>query len=335
MNIFLTMPHRLVRSAMLVALVSPTLLIQTAHGHEYTALIKAKKYAEVERAINTKLAVEPNNPDALVAKTDLIIKEGKVSRLDEGVKIAEQCIAHNPKNSECHEALGSVLGVKAEKGGMMSAMGSLGKIRDSLKKAVELDPQNFRAISSLITFYLEVPGLMGGSTSKAKDLIAEAHKVSPAAAGVFQATLDLKEEHIEKARTGALAINVNAAPKLAELQNDVLIQIGLAYVREKQFVEAEKMFREVTQRFPDSSNAYLGLGRALQEQGKNKEALPQLEKSLNLDASASAFYRLGKVLQALGEKGKAVTAFEKSLSFTPELGKKTRADAEEQLKMLK
>jgi len=65
--------------------------------------------------LNSKLATEPNNADALLAKVDLILSEAKVSRFDEALKYAEQCAASHPRNSACHEAIGNVLGVKAEK----------------------------------------------------------------------------------------------------------------------------------------------------------------------------------------------------------------------------
>ena len=323
------------RSALLALLLTSVFGMQSAHGHEYSALIKAKKYAEVERAISSKLSVEANHADALLAKIDLILIEAKVSRLDEGVKIAEQCIANHPKNSECHEALGNVLGTKAEKGGMMSAVSSLTKIRDSFKKAIELDPKNFNAASSLMTFYLEVPGLMGGSNSKAKDLILEAQKLNPEVAKLLQAKFDLKDENINKARTGALAVNASANPAATQLQPGILVEIGTAFIKEKKFADAEKMFRDMAQRYPDSSSAFLGLGRSLQEQGKLKEALPQLEKSFSIDATAAVLYRLGKTWQALGDKPKAISSFEKALAFTPLLNPKARSDAEEQLKTLK
>lgn len=309
--------------------------MQAAIAHEYSTLIKAKKYAEVERAIATKLTTDANYADALVAKVDLILIEGKVARLDEGVKLAEQCIANNPKNSECHEALGNVLGTKAEKGGVMAGISSIGKIRDAFKKAIELDPKNFSAANSLMTFYLEVPGLMGGSNSKAKEVIAETQKLSPAAASLLQAKFDLKDEKLEKAKSAVLAVNSAGNPVIAQLQNDIAIEIAQTFVKDKKFLDAEKMFRDIVQRFPDSSAAYLGLGRSLQEQGKAKDALPHLEKSLSIDVTGAAYYRLGKTWQALGDKNKAITFFEKALAFTPALGTKTRADAEEQLKLLK
>lgn len=325
----------IVRSAMLASLLAPLFAMQSAQANDYSALIKAKKYAEAERAISAKLAVEMTNPDALAAKTDLILSEGKVSRLDEAVSIAEKCIASNPKSSVCHEALGNSLGVKADKGGMMSGVASLGKIRDAFKKAIELDPKNFTAAYSLMTFYMDVPGLLGGSNSKAKELIEQTKLVSPAAASLFQAKFDAKDGNIAKARANALAVNVSGAPMIAQLQHDLLIQIGIALIGEKKFVESENLFKEVAQRFPESSDAYLGQGRSLQELGKHKEAIIQLEKSIAIHASSAAFYRIGKASQALNDKVKAIAAYEKALSLTPELGKKSRADAEDQLKALK
>jgi tetratricopeptide (TPR) repeat protein len=329
------MRHAIMVSLLLTPLLTSVLVTQSAQAHEYSALIKAKKYAEAERAISSKLATDANYADALVAKVDLILIAGKVTQLDEGVKLAEQCITNNPKNSECHEALGNVLGIKAEKGGMMAGISSLGKIRDAFKKALALDPKNFNAANSLMTFYLEVPGLIGGSNSKAKDVIAETQKVSPAAANLLQAKFDLKDEELEKAKNGVLAVNSSGNPVIAQLQNEIAIDIAQTFVKEKKFLDAEKMFREVIQRFPDSAVAHLGLGRSLQEQGKAKEALPHLEKSLSMENTGAALYRLGKTWQALGDKTKAISFFEKALAFTPALSVKTRADAEEQIKLLK
>lgn len=318
-----------------LTLLAASACFSSVYAHEYEALMKAKKYAEVEKAVATKLSTEANNPDALVAKTELILVEGKESRLDEAVKIAEQCIANNPKNSECHESLGNVLGTKAMRGGVMSAITYVGKIRDAFKKAIELDPNNFSARSSLMQFYLQAPGFVGGGTDKAKALIIETIKFSPAAGALLQASLDLYEDNFDRASSTALAVNTANAEPLAKHQRNVLSNIGHALVNNKKMQEAEKIFRELCNRFPESALGFYGMGKVLLEQGKAKDAIPHFEKSVVLDASANAFYRIGKAWQNLGDKVKAIAAFEKALSFKPELAKKTRADAEEQLKALK
>lgn len=305
--------------------------LQPVNAHEYTVLIDAKKYAEVETAVVAKLAIEPNNADALVANIDLILLGGNVKRFDDAANMAEQCIAHNPKNSECHESLGNVLGSKAEKGDMMDAVGSLGTIRDAFKTAIDLDPANYNATVSLLGFYLEVPGLMGGSASSAKKLIRTTHQTNPEAAKLLQAKFDLYDEAFEKASTGALAVKTENSPTLAKLQRDLLVEIGLTLNREKQFSAAEKVFLAVVQRHPDAAPAHLGLGRSLLEQSKPQAALLSLDKSLQINTTAAVFYRLGQTWQALGDNTKAESFYKQALAFSPALPTKARADAEVQL----
>jgi len=60
------------RSGILALLLTSVFSMQSANGHEYTSLIKAKKYAEVERAVSSKLASNANDADALLARIDLI-----------------------------------------------------------------------------------------------------------------------------------------------------------------------------------------------------------------------------------------------------------------------
>ena len=40
-------------------------------AHDYTGLIRAEKFTEVERLVNAKLAQDPGNHDALIAKVEL------------------------------------------------------------------------------------------------------------------------------------------------------------------------------------------------------------------------------------------------------------------------
>jgi tetratricopeptide (TPR) repeat protein len=323
------------QSVLYAFLLKAMLSALSVSAHEYTALIDAKKYAEVETAVAAKLAIEPNNADALVASIDLILHEGNIKRFDGAIKMAEQCIQHNPNSSACHESLGNVLGSKAAKGDLMDAVGSLSTIRDSFKTAIELDPTNYNAAVSLMSFYLEVPGLMGGSTSSAKKLIRSTEKSNPDAAKLLQAKFDLYDENFEQASSDALAVDARDNTVIAKLQRDLLVEIGLTLNREKQFVDAEKVFLAIIPRHPDAVPAYLGLGRALLEQGKAQEALGHLEHSFSLNPTAVALYRLGQTWQALGDNRKAASCFEQALGFTPELSEKAREDAQAQLHILK
>ncbi len=323
------------RSCILTAAVALICATQSIAAHEYSAQIKAKKYAEVERDANMKLLADPGNADALIAKTELILIEGNENRLDEGRKLAEQCIAAHPKNSECHETLGNVLGSKVMSGGMMSAMRYASTMLNSFQKAVELDPRNFSARSSLLQYYLQAPAIAGGGKDHAQALIAQTAQMSNAAGTLLQASFDMSEDRWAQAEAAALSVNPAGSVSLSDMQLGVLVSLGHRYIREKKYPDSKRVFTVISQRYPERSEGAYGMGRALQEQGQQKEAIPYFETVVATDASAPAYYRIGQCFQASGEKLKAIGAFETALKFKPELRKKMRADAQEQLKLLK
>ncbi|MFZ6842992.1 tetratricopeptide repeat protein [Undibacterium sp. RuTC16W] len=308
---------------------------QTAFANDYSALFKAKKYDEVERLASTKLRTEPNNPDALLAKIDLILMENKESRLDDASKLAEQCISANPSNSECQESLGKVLGTKAMMGGIMSAIGYATKIRDAFQKAVELDPKNFSARDGLLQFYMQAPGIAGGGKGKAQNFINETAKISPAASALMQAKLDLSDEKFARAESSALSVNVSGSDMLSDMQRGVLQNIGGLYVQQKKYTEATRIFQEIQQRFPDKDTGAYGMARTLQEQGLHKDALSYFEKALAVETHAHTYYRMAQCWQAISDKVKAIASFEKALNFKPQLQKRMKEDAETQLKTLR
>ncbi|MCH8617757.1 tetratricopeptide repeat protein [Undibacterium sp. TS12] len=322
-------------SPALIASSFALLLTQTAGAHEYDALMKAKKYAEAEKAATAKLSSDANNMDALLVKAELILAEGKTDKLDDAAKYAEQCIAAHPQSSECHEMLGNVLGSKATSGGMLAAMSYAGKIRDAFLKAVELDPKNYSARSSLLQYYLMAPAIAGGGKSKAQNLVIETAKINAAAGSLLQASLDLSDDKFSSAETAALSAIPGSNETLGKMQRNTLYGIGAKYVQQKKFSDAERVFGELQQRFPDKNLGAFGMGRSLQEQGKHKEAIAWYEKAQTLDSSAGVFYRLAQCQQAVNDKNKAISNFEKALSYKPGLSKKLRDDAEDQLKALK
>lgn len=319
----------------LLASMIAMLMTPAVSAHEYEALMKAKKYAEAEKAANAKLSTDANNAGALQVKAELILVEGKTDKLDDAAKYAEQCISAHQQLSECHETLGNVLGTKATAGSMFAAMSYAGKIRDAYLKAVELDPKNFSARSSLLQFYLLAPAIAGGGKSKAQNLVIETAKINSAAGNLLQANIDLKDEKFANAETSALSAIPGDIESLSRLQRGVLFNIGASYVQQKKFADAERMFGELQQRYPDKYQGAFGMGRSLQEQGKHKEAYSWFEKAQTLESNAAIYYRLAQCLQAMSDKPKAISYFEKALSYKPSLNKKMRADAEDQLKALK
>ena len=306
-----------------------------AQSDEYEELFKAKKYAEIEKLANSKLASNPNLASALVAKINVILSSNADSRFDEAQKIAEQCIKTNPSNSECHESLGSILGTNAMRKGVMSSLGSAGTIRDSFKKAIELDPKNYSARNSLLQFYLQAPGIAGGSNSKARDLISDTQKVNPAIATILQARYDIYKEDFSKAQNSLLALKTAEQDEAFKMQRGTLIQISNKLIAEKEYANAQKLLLELDKRYPNNLGVNYAFGRLYQEQGNNKDALGYFEKANTIEANAYTFHRLAKAYAALNDKVKAIQNLEKALQFSPSLDKTELSNAQNLLKQLK
>ena len=318
-----------------LATLSLLLAAPAASANEYATLIKAKKYPEAERAASARLAKEPTNVDALLGKIDAIMAVGTESRIGEAVKLSQQCIDAHPGVARCRLALGQSLGWKAMTGGVMSALGYAGDMREAFKKAVELDPNNMDARFSLLQFYMMAPAIMGGGTGKAETLAAHTAALSADGGKIMVAMLDAAAGRAAKAEAAAMALRPGADNDINERQEALLVNIGAKYLSDKKFQDAERVLREALKRFPDSESAPFAIVRVQQEQGKHREAVAGLEQLLVKQSRARLHYRLGQSLQALGDKTRAASAFEKALALKTGLSGKQLSDAQSQLSALK
>ncbi len=301
----------------------------------YANLLRARKFVDLERLANESLGQNASDVAALLAKSNAILGANQHNRLDEAASLAERCIAAAPQYSNCHEALGNALGVKAMVGGMLSAMGFVGQIRDSFKTAVDLNAANHSARFSLMQFYMAAPSIVGGGVGKARQLVADTQKTQPDAAQLLQAAIDVGDKQWAKAEAVALAANTSASGDLADQQRNLLLTVGSGYVNDKKFGDGQRVFLAMQKRFPDSEWPSYGLGRVAQEQGKLAEAIVLFDQALAVRSSAVAWFRKGQAFEAMGDKAKAVLAFETAVAHKPALGKSQLADAKERIKQLK
>ena len=307
---------------------------QAIAADEYHALLKDRKFAEVEKAATAKLAKDPADATAMIARTKAILG-ARDGRFDDAATQAEKCIATHPDNAGCHTALGKALGMKAVAGGITSAIGYAGKIRDSFKRAVELNPRDYEARFALLDYYMMAPFIVGGGDGKAKALARDTVSLNPEAAKLMTVSLDLKEENIAKAEAGALALKPGNDDAIEQRHEEQLMAVGITHLSEKKYSDATRVLGEAQKRYPDSPTIAYAVARVHQEQGKHREALAILDQVVTKTPLPHVHYRMAKSLQAIGDKSKATAAFEKALSFKTGLAKTMRADAEEQLKALK
>lgn len=74
---------------------------------------------------------------------------------------------------------GGALGMKATKVNKFKALGMIGEIRTSFEKAIVLNPKHIEARWALVIYYIQLPGIVGGSEAKALKYSNELLKLSP------------------------------------------------------------------------------------------------------------------------------------------------------------
>jgi len=101
---------------------------------------------------------------------------------DRGIRACEQASKLDPQAGLYQLWLGRAYGEKANRSNMLSAARLAKKVRESFERAVELDATNWKARADLAEFYVEAPGVMGGSKEKALQEAAAIAPLNPAMA---------------------------------------------------------------------------------------------------------------------------------------------------------
>lgn len=94
----------------------------------------------------------------------------KNGEFEAAVEEFSKAISQSPKDSRYHHWLAKTYGEMAETSGWLKAIRLAGKSKNSLKRAIELDPENIRALTDLMRYYQEAPMFLGGSNKKAKEI---------------------------------------------------------------------------------------------------------------------------------------------------------------------
>ena len=98
-------------------------------------------------------------------------------KFDAAVEKFSKAITQSPNDSRYHHWLAKTYGELAEISGWLKAMRLAGKSKESLKRAIELDPENIRALTDLMRYYQEAPMFLGGSNKKAKEISIQLEKL--------------------------------------------------------------------------------------------------------------------------------------------------------------
>ncbi|MBL7996584.1 tetratricopeptide repeat protein [bacterium] len=159
-------------------------------------LFEQRKYNKVKEMLTP---VGEKDPDFAAAQYYL----GRIA-LDEkensdAIDFFEEAVNANDKVADYHHWLGNAYRNKALTSNPLVGAMLAPKIRKAWEKAAALDAKNIDARISLIGYYTEAPGFMGGSTDKAKEAANQLIKLDPAIGHREMGEIYMVEKNYEKA----------------------------------------------------------------------------------------------------------------------------------------
>ncbi len=127
-------------------------------------LIENKKFAKAELEIKSYLDSLPNDIEAIELFGDTF---GHQKKWDEAIVQYKKLVDKASNNANYQYKYGGALGMKALSVSKFKALGIIGDVKKAFLKAAELDPNHIDARWALVELYMSLPGIVGGSKSKA------------------------------------------------------------------------------------------------------------------------------------------------------------------------
>lgn len=277
------------------------------------ALADAERYSDLERAAREHAARQPASVDAAVAMALVAADRREPKGLEAAADGARQCTQAQPQAAGCHYALGMVQAMRATQQGMMAALRLAGEVRQSLQRALELEPLLYPARELLMTYYLAAPSMAGGGIDKARALVDAAAALQPDHARLLRSALLAKESRFADAEREIAALKPAADAGFANGLRNAIANLAFAHVSDGRAQQSVPLFERLVHEFPRQAAGPYGLGRAMLALGKPDEAVRLMERARTMDGAdrLPIDHRLGEALIAAGNKPAARIALQR------------------------
>lgn len=193
------------------------------------------------------------------------------SQIKKAVESMEKAVKLDARNAEYHYLLGMAYARYINEVGMFSKLGVARKMKKSWLAAADCDKNHKDSQIAVIGFYLNAPGVAGGSIEEAAKQLTLLKQRYPDETFSMEGLLaEKKEEHIEAEKAYRKTVEKNPTPRN-------LFGLASYLSREKQFDEAAKLFKEYLARdlsWNDHSKASANymLGSIFADKKMNAEA---------------------------------------------------------------
>lgn len=142
----------------------PILVWSQSNFKQGEKLFKEEKYDAAQDVFESILKTNPTDLKTIEYLGDIA---GQSKLWDIALTYYKKLKNLNPSEANCYYKYGGALGMKAKESNKFKALGMIDEIKDSFEKAISLNPKHIESRWALIELYIQLPGIVGGSESKA------------------------------------------------------------------------------------------------------------------------------------------------------------------------
>ena len=157
-------------------LLYPLLIWSQSDYSKAEKLFEAGKYDQARPVFESFIKENPSHLKTLEYLGDI---EGHQKSWDKAIVYYQKLKQLKPSEANYYFKYGGVLGMKAKESNKFAALGMIGEVKESFEKAIELNPKHIEARWALVMIYIQLPGFVGGSETKAIKYSNELLKLSP------------------------------------------------------------------------------------------------------------------------------------------------------------
>lgn len=161
---------------MIFLLLFPLLIFSQTDIEKGEKLFREGKYEQAQPVFENLLRENTSNLKAIEFLGDIAARN---KSWDKALGSYKKLKELKPSEANYYYKYGGALGMKAKEANKFKALGMISEIKESFEKAIELNPKHIEARWALVMLYLQLPGIIGGSESKAIKYSNELYKLSP------------------------------------------------------------------------------------------------------------------------------------------------------------
>jgi tetratricopeptide (TPR) repeat protein len=159
-----------------IILLLPIMVWSQSDFDKAQKLFEQGKYTVAQPLFENYLKENPNHLKTIELLGDI---HGSFKNWDQAIFYYEKLKKLKPAEANYFYKYGGALGMKAKTSNKFKALGMIDEVKASFEKAIILNPKHIEARWALVEMYLQLPGIIGGSESKAQKYANELMKISP------------------------------------------------------------------------------------------------------------------------------------------------------------